>query len=61
MKKLVVYYADNVGVFRALAAVADSIAQGKQELVSGGTKVKLNKAERNVKSYKVVKEKEGRK
>lgn len=61
MKKLVVYYADNVEVFRALAAVADSIAQGKQELVSGGTKVKLNKAERNVKSYKVVKEKEGRK
>lgn len=61
MKKLVVYYADNVGVFRALAAVADSIAQGKQELTTGGTKVKLNKAERNVKSYKVVKEKESRK
>lgn len=60
MKKIVVYYADNVGVFRALAAVADSIAQGKQELVTGGTKVKLNKADKNVKSYKVAKAKESR-
>lgn len=60
MKKLVVYYADNVGIFRALAAVADSIAQGKQELVTGGTKVKLNKAEKNVKSYRVAKAKESR-
>lgn len=61
MKKIVVYYGDNVGVFRALAAVADSIAQGKQELVTGGAKVKLNKAEGKTRSYKVIKTKEARK
>lgn len=49
-----------MGIFRALAAVADSIAQGKQEIVTGGAKVKLNKAEGKTRSYKVVKTKEAR-
>lgn len=58
MKKIVIYYADSLSVFKAMAAVADSIAQGKTELVSSGAKVKLNKAEKGVQSFKVAKAKE---
>lgn len=60
MKKIVIYYADNISVFKAMAAVADGIAQGKTELISDGAKVKLNRAEKNVKSYRVAKAKESR-
>lgn len=58
MKKVVIYYTDSISIFKAMAAVADSIAQGKTELVTVGAKVKLNKAEKGVQSFKVVKAKE---
>lgn len=61
MKKIVIYYTDNISVFKAMAVVADGIAQGKTELISDGAKVKLNKAEKGIKSYKVARVREDKK